>query len=333
VQKFLDCHLIKYYFKTASEHFHYTAMKFINQIICGDALEVIKQIKRESVHLIVTSPPYWNMVDYGFEEQIGKSSYEQYIQDLLYVWIEAERVLIPNGKLCINTPIMPIKKKVINNQHTRHIKNINNDIESSILNNTFLQRFSLYVWQKQTTEKMFGSYPYPPNIYENNTIEFINVFVKSGEPRKLLKDVKDYSKISMEEWMDLTRQVWYIYPEDVSRTGGHPAPFPIMLPARLIAMYTFAEVKKLNFKGDVILDMFNGTGATCVAAKAMGRRYIGIDKSEAYCKIAKQRVETTTINKIDLFTKKIKFENNQKQYDLPIEETIKPHLSKVIRDK
>jgi len=308
-------------------------MKFINQIICGDALEIMEQIKRESIHLIVTSPPYWNLVDYGFEKQIGQSSYEQYIDDLRKVWIEAERVLIPNGKLCINTPMIPIKKEVINNQHTRHIKNINNDIEFSILDNTSFQRFSLYIWQKQTTEKMFGSYPYPPNIYENNTVEFINVFVKSGEPRKIPKEVKEYSKLSMEEWMDLTRQVWYIYPEDVSRTGGHPAPFPVKLPARLIAMYTFAAVKSLNFRGDIVLDMFNGTGATCVAAKQMGRRYIGIDKSETYYEIARQRVESSSEGKIDLFTKKIKFENNQKQYDLSLEETVKPHLSKVIRDK
>jgi len=308
-------------------------MKFINQIICGDALQMMEQIKRESIHLIITSPPYWNLVDYGFEGQTGQSSYEQYIQDLLYVWIEADRVLIPNGKLCINTPIVPIKKEVINDQHTRHIKNINNDIEFSILNNTSFQRFSLYIWQKQTTEKMFGSYPYPPNIYENNTIEFINVFVKPGEPRKIPKEIKEHSKLSMEEWMDLTRQVWYIYPEDVSRTGGHPAPFPVKLPARLIAMYTFAEVKSLSFKGDVVLDMFNGTGATCVAAKAMGRRYIGIDKSEEYCRIARQRVEITQVSKIDLLTKKIKFENNQKQYGLSLEETIDPTLSKIIRDK
>jgi DNA modification methylase len=308
-------------------------MKYINQIICGDALVMMEQIKRESIHLIITSPPYWNLVDYGFKGQIGQSSYEQYIQDLLYVWSEAERVLIPNGKLCINTPIVPIKKEVINEQHTRHIKNINNDIECSILNNTSFQRFSLYIWQKQTTEKMFGSYPYPPNIYENNTIEFINVFVKPGEPRKIPKEIKEHSKLSTEEWMDLTRQVWYIYPENVSRTGGHPAPFPVKLPARLIAMYTFADVKRLDFRGDIVLDMFNGTGATCVAAKAMGRRYVGIDKSEMYCKIARQRVESAQFSRIDLFTKKIKLENNQKQYDLSLEKTINPVLSKVIRDK
>jgi len=72
-------------------------------------------------------------------------------------------------------------------------------------------------------------------------------------------------------------QVWPMYPEDVSRTGGHPAPFPVLLPRRLVLMYTFAAVPEEGFAGDVVLDMFCGTGATCVAAKATGRRYIGIE--------------------------------------------------------
>jgi len=218
-------------------------MDFMNKIICGDAREVLKQLRKNSIDLIITSPPYWNLVDYGFEGQIGQSSYEQYLDDMTEVWIECDRILSPNGKLCINTPIVPVKKEVINNQHTRHIKNINNDIEYRILQDTRFQRYSLFIWQKQTTEKMFGSYPYPPNIYENNTIEFINVFVKPGEPKKLEKRVKEYSKLSVEEWMDLTRQVWYMYPEDVSRSGSHPAPFPVKLPARLIAMYSLFGFK------------------------------------------------------------------------------------------
>ncbi len=294
-------------------------MGLINQILCADSKEILNRLKKNSIDLIITSPPYWNLVDYGFEGQIGQSSYEEYLEDLTQIWIECERVLVPNGKLCINTPIVPIKKEIINDQHTRHIKNINNDIEFCILQRTNLQRFSLYIWQKQTTEKMFGSYPYPPNIYENNTIEFINVFVKSGEPKKLDKAIKEYSKLTTEEWMDLTRQIWYIYPENVSRTGAHPAPFPTKLPARLIAMYSFAAVEELGFKGDIVLDMFNGTGATCVAAKAMGRRYIGIDKSESYCEIARQRVAATFPHKVDIMTKKVKLVNSEKQLDLTLE--------------
>jgi DNA modification methylase len=265
---------------------------FANQIICGNAERVMSELPDESVHLIVTSPPYWNMVDYGVPGQLGQTSYEKYITDLLQVWRQASRVLIPNGKLCINTPIMPVPKKVMNSSHTRHLKNINNDIEFSILNDSAstFERFSLFVWQKQTSVKMFGSYPYPPNIYEDNTIEFINVFVKPGKPRKLSKAVKEGSKLSQELWLNLTMQVWPIYPEDVSRSGNHPAPYPVGLPQRLILMYTFAAVPDEGFVGDIVLDPFNGSGATSVAAKLTGRRYIGIDINEAYCEFARSRV-------------------------------------------
>jgi len=267
--------------------------RFANKVICGDAAGVMSELPDESVHLVVTSPPYWNLVDYGVEGQIGHSSYQDYLGDLLAVWRQAYRVLIPNGKLCIDTPIVPIPKKMMNTTHTRHLKNINNDIEVSILDDeeSDFHRFSLSVWQKQTTVKMFGSYPYPPNIYEDNTIEFINVFVKPGKPRKLSKVVKEGSKLSQEQWLNLTMQVWPMYPENVSRTGGHPAPFPVVLPQRLILMYTFAKVPSEGFAGDIVLDPFNGSGAACVAARSTGRRFIGIDISEDYCAIARHRLE------------------------------------------
>ncbi|NPB04020.1 MAG: site-specific DNA-methyltransferase, partial [Thermotogae bacterium] len=197
----------------------------LNSILIGDAREEIKKIPDGSVDLIITSPPYWNAVKCDEPNFIGSSSYEEYIQDLLKVWKECERVLVPNGKLCIVTPIMPIPKKLINTQYTRHIKNINNDIEFSILKETGLLRYGLFIWQKQTSKLIFGSYPYPGNLYEQNTIEFINVFVKDGKPKKRPKEVKEKNRLSLDEWRDLTQQVWFIYPEDVKRKL-HPAPFP-----------------------------------------------------------------------------------------------------------
>ena len=269
-----------------------TIDEFANRVIAGAAETVMAELPAESVPLIVTSPPYWNLVDYGVPGQIGQSSYAQYLADLLRVWRQAHRVLIPNGKLCINTPIVPVPKKVMNKSHTRHLKNLNNDIEASILSDPDcpFERYSLYVWQKQTSVKMFGSYPHPPNIYEDNTVEFINVLVKPGRPRKLSKAVKSASKLSQEMWLNLTMQVWPIYPQDVARAGAHPAPFPVVLPQRLILMYTFKAVPEEDFPGDIVLDPFNGTGATCVAAKATGRRYIGIDISEEYCAFARTRL-------------------------------------------
>ena len=178
------------------------------------------------------------------------------------------------------------------NQHTRHLKNINNDIEHPILKYTPLLRYSLFVWQKQTTTKMFGSYPYPPNIYEDNTIEFINVFVKPGKPKVVNKAIKEASKLTQKEWLNLTMQVWPIYPHDVKRAKGHPAPFPMEIPLRLIKMYAFKSVKENFFAGDVVLDMFAGSGTTCLAARSLGRRYIGIELNPDYCKIAERKVGT-----------------------------------------
>jgi len=226
---------------------------------------------------------------------------------LLEVWRECERILTANGKLCIITPIMPISKKVIAKQRTRHLKNINNDIEATILANLQLKRYSLYIWQKQTTEKMFGSYPYPPNIYEQNTIEFISVFVKDGKPRQIEQELKEASRLDEKEWMDLTRQIWPLYPEDVKRVN-HPAPFPVSIPNRLIAMYTFArcQTEGKTHEGDVVVDPFCGAGATCVAAKNLGRNYIGIDLSPEFCVSSGENLRK------NLFTGKILLINNHR---------------------
>jgi DNA modification methylase len=277
-----------------------------NSVVCGDSREILRSIPTETIHLIVTSPPYWNLADYGHERQIGQSSYPEYLADLLDVWRECERVLVPNGKLCINTPIVPVPKASNGEQHTRELKNLCNDIEATILRDTSLARFSLYVWQKQTTEKMFGSYPYPPNIYENNTIEFINVFVKAGKPRHIPNGVKEASRLTQKEWMDLTRQVWWIYPEDISRAGLHPAPFPELLPLRLVKMYTFGSVPERQFEGDIVLDPFGGTGTTAVAAKILGRRYISVDVSPRYTDFAIRRVQGSTENRtVDVCLKRL----------------------------
>jgi DNA modification methylase len=98
--------------------------EYINKVIQGDALQTLKKFPDECISLVVTSPPYWNIIDYGIDGQIGQTNYEDYLQQLLPVWIETNRILIPNGKLAIVTPIMPIPKRIINNQHTRHLKNI-----------------------------------------------------------------------------------------------------------------------------------------------------------------------------------------------------------------
>jgi DNA modification methylase len=259
----------------------------IGQFKAGAAAEVMSQLPDGCIDLIITSPPYWTAVEYDGDSTAWKT-YEAYLDDMQRVWNECARVLRPNGKLCINAPIMPIPKSLID-QHTRHLKNIAFDIESRILAETDLDRYSLFIWQKQTSKMMFGSYPQPGNIIENNTIEFINVYVKPGKPPKFSDDVKQANKLSRTEWLDLAQQVWFMYPEDVKREEGHPAPFPEKLPARLMRLYTNGATE--DFPGEIVLDPFVGTGTTCIVAERMGRRWIGIDISERYLDYARQRLK------------------------------------------
>ena len=268
------------------------ASNLINSLIVGDAGEVLNAVADDSIDLVITSPPYWTAVQYDTPTTRSFGTYDEYISSLLVVWKHCERVLRPNGKLAINTPILPIPKRIIKDQHTRHIKNLSNDIEHTVLGETKFERFSLYIWQKQTSKMMFGSYPYPGNIFENNTVEFINVYVKPGKPPKYSERVRTENKITQQEWVDLTQQIWFMYPQDVKRVEGHPAPFPEKLPRRLIKMYTYGAID--DFEGEVILDPFCGTGTTCVAAKQLKRRYIGIDISEQYIEFARKRLVIST---------------------------------------
>jgi DNA modification methylase len=259
-----------------------------NRLFHGDAAEVAARFPAGSIDLIVTSPPYWTAVEYEGDTNRWPS-YESYLADMQRVWNECARVLRPNAKLCVNAPILPIPKKIIE-QHTRHLKNIAADMEQKILRETDLVRYGLFVWQKQTSKMMFGSYPHPGNILENNTVEFIHVYVKPGAPPKFPRDVKAANRLSRTEWLDLTQQVWFMYPQDVKRGGEHPAPFPEKLPSRLIRLYSFGACEK--FPGEIVLDPFAGTGTTCAAAEAMGRRYVGIDVNARYLQIAAARIRT-----------------------------------------
>jgi DNA modification methylase len=262
------------------------AADIVDRLFAGHAAHVLARFPTGCIDLVITSPPYWTAVGYD-EAENPWSSYEAYLADMQSVWTECARVLRPNGKLCINAPVMPIPKAMIR-QHTRHLKNIAFDIEHGILRQTELQRYSLFIWQKQTSKMMFGSYPHPGNIIENNTIEFINVYVKPGKPPKFAAQVKEANRLSRAEWLDLTQQVWFIYPHDVRRGGDHPAPFPEKLPARLMRLYTHGAVA--DFPGEMVLDPFVGTGTTCAVASQMRRRYVGIDINPVYLDIAHARL-------------------------------------------
>ena len=216
-----------------------------------------------------------------------KADYDEYLNNLTKIFFECARLLRPNGKIAINTPIMPIPKSLLK-QDLRHLKDISADLSDKILNNINLNFFSLYIWQKQTSKLMFGSYPYPGNLLENNTTEFIRIYVKPGKSKKYPQYIKDNEKLKKHEWIDLIQQVWFMIPEDISRKKNHPAPFPEKLPARLMRMFSYGSVN--SFEGDIILDPFVGTGTTCVVAKKMNRRFVGIDISASYIEHARGRL-------------------------------------------
>ena len=244
--------------------------------------EHMSEIPDNSIRLIITSPPYFNVKDYGMENQIGKSSssYEHYLVSMLPVWEECFRILKPNGKLCINSPIMPMPKKEYSTHYNRDVLNINNDIESTILKQTEFHRYGQVIWDKGNTDQlMMGSYPFPPNFYFLNTVEFINIYVKDGEPEKFEKSFKEESRLSKEEWREYISSIWKFLPE---LNRSHPAPFPVELPKRLIKMF--------SFKDDIIVDPFMGSGTTAVAANEEGRNYCGYEINPDYIRLAEKRL-------------------------------------------
>ncbi|WP_279128638.1 DNA-methyltransferase [Helicobacter winghamensis] len=252
-----------------------------------------------SVDLIITSPPYFNIKDYaknGYQDLIHSHSkkgdlgslrdYKTYIKELLKVWRECERVLKPNGKLCINVPLMPMFKKDLRTHYNRHIFDLQSDIQQSILESTSLFLLDLYIWNRTNTTKklMFGSYPYPRNFYAQNTSEFITIYVKDGKPQNTPQELKEQSKLSQKEWVEYTKQIWDIpIPNKAdSAFGKHAAIMPEAIPYRLIKLYSFI--------GDIVLDPFAGSGTTLKVAKELGRNFIGYEIYPHYKSVIEEKL-------------------------------------------
>lgn len=261
----------------------------------------MEEIMDCSVDLIITSPPYFNIKDYskdGYQvEQHSVSkkadlgsykTFDEYIEALLVVWKECERVLKPNGKLCINVPLMPMIKKHYCTHYNRDIFDIQSSIQNSILKNTDLYLLDLYIWNRTNPSKklMFGSYPYPRNFYAQNTTEFITIYVKDGKPAYTPTEIKERSALTQEEWVSFTKQIWDIPipgKNDLA-FGKHSAIMPEEIPYRCIKLYSCVN--------DVILDPFAGSGTTLRVAKQLDRNYIGYELYENYKNVIDKKLDT-----------------------------------------
>ena len=240
----------------------------LDRVIHGDALQTLQSLGDGSAHLVVTSPPYNLGIDY--KNHSDDLSEADYLEWMGRVWKECKRVLCHGGRLCIN--IGENKRQTI--AQPTFSAFIQQCVELRMLYR------GMIIWNKNSAAKhcAWGSWKSPSNPHLVPRHEYIIVFSKGGY--KLQGRAAD-ADISDKEFMAYTRTVWDFGTESKKRVG-HPAPFPINLPARLIRFYTY--------KGQTVLDPFGGSGTVGVAAKQLERRYVLIDNCKEFCELAERRI-------------------------------------------
>ena len=272
-------------------------------LINGDS-RCMSQIQNESVGLVVTSPPYWQLKDYGAERQIGfNQSYEDYINHLNLVWAECYRILLPGRRLCIN-----IGDQFARSAYYGRYKVV--AIHSEIIRFCEAAGFDYLgsiIWQKETNmhtsggAKVMGSYPYPVNGYVKIDYEQILLFKKQGEAPSPTKEQRELSKLTDEEWYAFFKSHWIF---GGARQDRHIAVFPEELPKRLIKMFSFV--------GDVVCDPFMGSGTTALAALKLDRNSVGYEVNESFRLFYNEKV----VAKGKDFGATFAFHQDTKQFDM-----------------
>ncbi len=238
--------------------------EFLDKIFCKTS-EKMEELPDNSVHLVVTSPPY--NVGKEYDEDLTLNEYREFLKR---VWTEVKRVLVPGGRVCINIanlgrkPYIPLHAFII----------------EDMLDLGFLMRGEI-IWNKASSgspSTAWGSWLSAKNPTLRDIHEYILVFSKGMFSRG---NLRRKSTISKEEFLEFTKSVWTFAAEPATKVG-HPAPFPVELPYRLIQLYTF--------EGEVILDPFIGSGQVALAAIKTHRHYVGYDINEEYVNLAKRRI-------------------------------------------
>ena len=264
-------------------------MKSKHTCIIGDS-RMMDDINDCSVNLVVTSPPYWQLKDYGIAGQIGfNDSYEEYINNLNLVWRECFRVLHPGCRMLVNIgdqfaravyygryKIIPIRTEII-----KYCETIGFDYMGAI------------IWQKKTTMNttggatIMGSYPFPRNGIIEIDYEFILILKKHGKAPQADKSIKEESRISKDKWKEHFSGHWYF---NGARQDNHIAMYPVELPKRAIEMFTFV--------GETVLDPFLGSGTTSLAALITNRNSIGYEINKNFLSTIKEKLN---VDKKNLF--------------------------------
>lgn len=253
----------------------------------NDDSREIDSIPDSSVHLILTSPPYWNLKKYNENErQLGHiDDYFLFINELEKIWKKCLAILVPGGRLVCVVGDVCLSRRKNNGEHT--VYPLHASIQKGCMNLGF-NNLAPIIWNKIANAKYevagntrFLGKPYEPNGVIKNDIEYILMERKPGGYRKAAWENRVLSIISDEDHKKWFNQIW----TDVNgeSTKNHPAPFPLKLAERLIRMYSFV--------GDIVVDPFMGTGTTNLAALKWGRNSIGIEVDEQYYKKAKYRLD------------------------------------------
>lgn len=257
-----------------------------HHLLLGDSRESLAQIPDQSVHLVVTSPPYWTLKEYlPHEAQMGAiADYDQFLDELDRVWQQVYRVLVPGGRLVVNVGDVCLPRRTFG----RHVVF---PLHASIQERCRALGFdnlAPIIWHKIANAKFeaggkgssFLGKPYEPNGVIKNDIEYILFQRKPGGYRKPSLETRALSVIPEARHREWFQQIWF----DIrgASTRQHPAPYPLELAERLIRMFSFV--------GDTVLDPFMGTGSTNLAAGLWGRHSIGCEVEPAYYRLAVDRL-------------------------------------------